>query len=142
MLTPDEINNEYKKKFHEDPDNQHFWAEVMRARFCLLASAGDDPMSTLKNYNVTAEVIKHLTGELPAPPEPKQKMVDKYQTVIEWCMENHLLQTDANVVAEIGNISYASALKFIKDRPDLFYKIKKGLYEVRNPKIFRQQESS
>ena len=141
-MTPDEINNEYKRMFHEDPERRPFWAEVMRAQFVLLTGDSTDPMGTLKQYNVLPEVIKHLTGELPPAPEPKQKMVDKYQTVIDWCMENHLYQTDANKVAEIGDISYASALKFIKDRPDLFYKIKKGLYEVRNPKLVRLQESS
>ena len=141
-MTPEQINNEYKTKFHSDPDNRPFWAEVMRGKFVLLANDGAEPMFVLKQYNVQPDVIQHLTGELPTPPEPKAKMVDKYQSVIDWCLANHLVQTDANTVAEIGDISYASALKFIKDRPDLFYRVKRGLYEVRNPKLFREQETS
>jgi hypothetical protein len=141
-MTPEQINNEYKEKFYADPDNRPFWAEVMRGRFVLLTNDGSEPMFVLKQYNVQPDVIQYLTGELPTPPEPKAKMVDKYQSVIDWCLANHLIQTDANTVAEIGDISYASALKFIKDRPDLFYRVKRGLYEVRNPKIFREQENS
>jgi hypothetical protein len=99
-------------------------------------------MDTFKSYNVTAEVIKHLLGEEPSTPEPRQKRADKYQNIIDWCMENHLFQTDANHIAEVGGVSYATAIKFIKDRPDLFFRIKKGVYEVRNPKIVREEEGS
>jgi len=136
------IEDEYKTKFHEEPENCAFWAEVMRARWSLFTNKSDDPMTVAKSYNVQPEVAKFLLGAEPTLTEPKPKMVDKYHSIVDWCKENHLLQTDANKIAEVGEISYASALKFIKDRPDLFFKIKKGLYEVRDPKIMREQETS
>lgn len=136
------INETYKEKFHSEPENRAFWAEWMRAQFCLIVGDANNPMDTLKQYNVTAEVITHILGREPSAPEPKQKRADKYQNLIDWCMENHLLQTDANKIAEVGEMSYATAIKFIKDRPDLFFRIKKGLYEVRNPKIFREEEEN
>jgi len=142
LLTPAEINAEYKRKFHEDPENRSFWAEWMRAQFCLIVGDSNHPMETLKQYNVLPDVIKAILGEAPPPPEPKAKRSDKYQNLIDWCMDNHLLQTDANEIAEVGDMSYATAIKFIKDRPDLFFRIKKGLYEVRNPKIFREEEEN
>lgn len=136
------IDGEYKTNLQKKPAERSFWAEVFRARWALYINSGDDPMTVAKSYNVQPEVIKWLLGEAPTLPEPKPKMVDKYQNIVDWCKANHLLQTDANKIAEVGEISYASALKFIKDRPDLFFKIKKGLYEVRDPKIIREQETS
>lgn len=141
-MTPAEINAIYKDKFHSDPDNRAFWAEWMRAQFCLIVGDPNNPMDTLKSYNVTADVITHILGREPSAPEPRQKRADKYQNIIDWCMENHLFQTDANQIAEVGGVSYATAIKFIKDRPDLFFRIKKGVYEVRNPKIMREEEGS
>lgn len=141
-MTPAEINATYKDKFHSDPDNRAFWAEWMRAQFCLIVGDPNNPMDTLKSYNVTADVITHILGREPSAPEPRQKRADKYQNIIDWCMDNHLFQTDANHVAEVGGVSYATAIKFIKDRPDLFFRIKKGVYEVRNPKIMREEEGS
>jgi len=141
-MTPTDINDTCQTKFHSDPDQRAFWAEWMRAQFCLIVTGGQDPMGTLKSYNVTADVIQHILGEAPPAPEPKQKRSDKYQNIIDWCMDNHLYQTDANEVADIGGVSYATAIKFIKDRPDLFFRIKKGVYEVRNPKIVREEEGS
>lgn len=135
------IEDEYKTKFWEEPEQRAFWAEVMRARWSLHANPGEDAMETLKAYHVTADVIKFLTGELPPPPQPKPRRADKYQTVIDWCMENHLVQVTGNDIAEIGGFSYGTAIKFIKDRPDLFFWVKKGLYEARNPEIMRAQEN-
>jgi len=135
------IEGEYRQKFFEEPERRAFWAEVMRARWCLHANPEENAMETLKSYNVLADVIQHLLGELPPPPQAKPKRADKYQTVIDWCMENHLMQVTGTDIAEIGGFSYGTAMKFIKDRPDLFFRLKKGLYEARNPETMRAQEN-
>jgi hypothetical protein len=141
IFNADEINAEYKKMFYDQPDRRDFWAEVMRAKFVIMANEQENPARALLNYNVQNQVIEYLLGELPAPPEPKKKRSDKYEELIEWCKDNHLVQVNAEQIAEQGDMSYSTALKFIKDRPDLFYKIKKGVYEVRNPEIVRQEEN-
>jgi hypothetical protein len=139
-MTPEEINTEFKKQFHEDPENRSTHAEILRARFVLLSNPTEDHGKILRKYNVLDHVIQMLVGELPTH-EPKKKRSDKYDDLISWCKENHLVQVSAEEVAEQGDISYATALKFIKDRPDLFFKVKKGLYELRDPETVRKEEN-
>lgn len=128
---------------------QPFVSETERARWVLWTVHRTDPygpcdtemLKTLRAYNVQRDVIIHVGGQEPPAPETKARRSDKYQAIISWVEQNHRVQVTANEVAEAGSISYPTALKFIKDRPDLFYRIKKGLYEVRDPKIVRQEEA-
>jgi hypothetical protein len=138
-MTPAEINAEYKEKFHSDPENRTTHAEVLRAKFVLHTHPTEDSGKILRTYGVLDHVIEMLVGSLPDH-EPKKKRSDKYEELTSWCKDNHLLQVSAEDVAEQGDMSYPTALKFIKDRPDLFFKIKKGLYELRNPEIVKQEE--
>lgn len=139
-MTPDQINAEYKKNYYQDPDNRATHAEILRAKFVLYSNPNEDPGKILRNYNVLDHVIQILVGELPTH-EPKKKRADKYDDLIAWCKDNHLVQVSAEDIAEQGGISYATALKFIKDRPDLFFKVKKGLYELRDPETVKKEEN-
>ena len=141
METAETINKEYKTKFYEEPDKREFWSEVARAKFCLMANPKDDPGEVLKQYNISRDVIIYLLGDIPESSAPKKKRADKYDELVQWCKDNHLLQVTAEDIAEKGDFSYATALKFIKDRPDLCRKIKNGLYELLNPETVKQEES-
>lgn len=68
----------------------------------------------------------------------RQKRTDKYQSIIDWTKDHLFEQVTANTIMEVGEISYPTALKFIGDRPDLFRKLKRGLYEVRDPQADRK----
>jgi hypothetical protein len=67
------------------------------------------------------------------------KRVDKYQSIIDWTQEHLFEQVTPQQVMEVGDISYPTALKFIGDRPDIFRKIKRGLYELRDPQADRRK---
>ena len=134
------INSTYKEKFWAEPDNREFWAEWARAQFVILHNPNEETGRTLLSYNIQKAVIEHIAGEIPESIGPKKKLSDKYDELVQWCKDNHLLQVSAEDIAEKGDFSYPTALKFIKDRPDLFFRIKKGLYEVRNPDIIRKEE--
>jgi hypothetical protein len=135
------VNSEFKNNYRRDPSRYQVWSDIYRARWILRNNPDKDPVRTLKAYNVSSEAAQIVIGErVDFEPEKRLRRQDKYQRIIDWCLENHLVQTDAQSIAELGEISYPTALKFIKDRPDLFYKLKKGLYEVRNPKIVRKEE--
>ncbi len=66
------------------------------------------------------------------------KRVEKYQTIIDWTQEHLFEHITPQQVMDIGNISYPTALKFIGDRPDIFRKMKRGLYELRDPQADRK----
>lgn len=61
------------------------------------------------------------------------KRSEKYQSIIDWTQEHLYEEVTPQTIMEIGDISYPTALKFIGDRPDIFRKIKRGVYELRDP---------
>jgi hypothetical protein len=67
------------------------------------------------------------------------KRVEKYQSIIDWTQEHLYEQVTPQQIMEVGDISYPTALKFIGDRPDIFRKIKRGLYELRDPQADRRK---
>jgi Fic family protein len=79
-----------------------------------------------------AEAINALLEGDSVPSKP-QKRADKYKTIERWTKE-HLFETvTVAQIAEIGDVSNATARKFINDRVDLFRKIGGRVWEIRDP---------
>jgi hypothetical protein len=70
-------------------------------------------------------------------PKSRQKRADKYRRLLEWADAHTLEQISVGELTDIGELSYPTALKFVNDRVDLFRKIKRGVYEVRDVKSER-----
>lgn len=135
------IHDEYKTNFAKHPSRRDFHSEVLRAKWIIFSNKEQNWAHTLSKYLVASSVIHALTGENVIP-EKRERRSDKYQKLIDWCKENHLVQITPNDLAEVGGISYPTALKFINDRPDLLVKIKRGIYECRDPEIVRKEEKA
>lgn len=114
-------------------DEVDFINELYRARFVLLANP-DDPGALRKNA-VPEKIIKFLGVE--TEETRKERRADKYTKILEWCEDHRYHQVTAEQIAEIGEMSYPTALKFMKSRPDLFHQVKRGLYEVKDPDLER-----
>lgn len=113
-------------------------SESLRAAHILAIHQDGNPTVTLRHYGVPAAIIAAVLGETDEnAPHRKQKRVEKYQNIIDWCYAHAMEQVSVNKVAEVGQVSYPTALKFINDRIDLFRKVKRGLYEVRDAKAER-----
>jgi hypothetical protein len=135
------VSSEFKNSFLNDRQNERRHSEIARAKWVMFINKeATDFTKVLRSYGVSDEIIIFLTGSSPSTTEKKPKRKEKYYEIIEWCKTNHLQQVSIKKIAEIGKISYPTALKFANDRPDLFQKIKRGLYEVKNPEIVRQEE--
>ena len=65
------------------------------------------------------------------------KRSEKYQSIVDWTQEHLYEEVTPQTIMDIGGISYPTALKFISDRPDIFRKIKRGVYELRDPQADR-----
>jgi hypothetical protein len=135
------INAQHKQLCKDDPKNISAHQELLRAKWAIWYSRHESVQSAPKKYGIAPDMFKKLVGESVPEPQKRQKRTDKYENVKQWCLENHLVQVNVNQIAEIGDFSYPTALKFINDRPDLFFKIKRGVYEVRNPSIVKQEET-
>lgn len=64
---------------------------------------------------------------------------EKYQSIVDWTQDNLYEEVTPQTIMEVGNISYPTALKFISDHPDIFRKVRRGVYELRDPVADRQK---
>jgi hypothetical protein len=62
---------------------------------------------------------------------------DLYADIIEWCSKNVFAEATIPVLVEVSGLSAPSVRKFIGDRVDLFRKLRRGVWEVRDPKADR-----
>lgn len=115
-------------------------AERDRARMCALTNPSWSPKELVSYYSIDLRVAAEIFGVAQVEPEKKVRRADKYGKIYDWCDQNVFAQVTTQQVAEIGEISYPTALKLVSDRPDLFRKIKRGLYEIRDPKADREAE--
>lgn len=146
-----EADQEYKQAFQElisqygtasnipTEKIQHI-AEINRAKCILGRYPDEEEVTLLRKFSVGQNIITLVTGKEVAQPTPKAKRTEKYAQIIDWCKENVGTETSIYEVAEAGNVSYPTANNFVKTRPDLFTKVKKGLYVVRDPETERALE--
>lgn len=65
---------------------------------------------------------------------------DQYESIIRWC-RNHVFEevTSADLEA-VSGLSAPSVRKFIGERPDLFRRLRRGVWEVRDPNADREAD--
>lgn len=123
--------------------HQHI-SEILRAKTILAYFPEENPVHILNKYLVVPNIVSLLTGESHFGNHAKDhrgsKRSDKYNAIINWCKDNVGKETTVYEVAEVGNVSYPTANNFVKTRVDLFSKIKKGSYIIRDPETERAEE--
>lgn len=116
-------------------------SEIYRGKTLLARFPDEDPASLMNKYSFPHSIIELLTGTNYSGPAPKVKRTSKYSKIEDWCAENVGAETTVYQIAEVGEVSYPTANNFVKTRVDLFHKVKKGLYIVRDPKAEREMEN-
>jgi hypothetical protein len=153
-ITITEIDSFYKTEFAKlveeygcassvPNEARHIVSEKARALYAIHANVGKDIAEVLRQYSVDYRVWGSLIGEQISQEEltaRKQKRSDKYAVVTAYCGNHIFEQVTTQQIADIGGFSYPTALKFIEDRPDVFRKLKRGLFEIRDPKSDRSKE--
>jgi len=105
---------------------------------CKSGTAKVPPSATYLPDDVIAEVVKIYCGvELNAEDileETKtEKRADKWDAFLRWSKGHLFEQFTTEQLAEECGFSYPTTLKYLQESP-VFRKIKKGLWEVRDPK--------
>jgi len=126
-------------------------SETTRALYVLQTwnrnGASGNPAKFLASYSVypdiLLEVVKDYCSieidsmeEVVAKPE---KRSDKYDAFLDWTKAHLFEQYTTEQLVVISGFSYPTTLKFVQDSP-VFRKIKKGLWEIRDPKADREAE--
>lgn len=148
-LSDDFIKQQYKSWWQEvgenpSPEDISYLGEKLRALYVLQVTEGNlKPAAAMSTYMVRPDIAKEILAEFAGVElevNCKTKRTDKYSAIQAWCKENVFAQVSAKEVAELGDISYPTALKYITDHPDVFWKISRGTYEVRDPVEDRKKE--
>lgn len=148
-LSDDFIKQQYKSWWQEvgenpSPEDISYLGEKLRALYVLQVTEGNlKPAAAMNTYMVRPDIAKEILAEFAGVElevNCKTKRTDKYSAIQAWCKENVFAQVSAKEVAELGDISYPTALKYITDHPDVFWKISRGTYEVRDPVEDRKKE--
>jgi hypothetical protein len=141
-LTAEAIDTEFKQnmaklmgkygKYSVPKEEAAFVAEIARAKYACLAQGVSKPDPTvLRQYSIMGRVIEKLCGEKPQI-ERRLKYSDRRRMMENWCAENIDTIITPDELAEVGGVSYATAMKFINERIDLFRKVERGRYIVRD----------
>lgn len=117
-------------------------SERDRARYCSAANPGWSAKELVSYYSIDQSIATEVFGTVDVSILARTKRADKYEAIWKWCGENVFAQVTPKEIAEIGDISYPTALKLVGDRVDFFRKVKHGLYEVRDPKADREAEKN
>jgi hypothetical protein len=142
LLTIDLIHKQYREWIDElgenySPEELSHVSEKLRALYVLKTTEGQmRPATAFSLYMIRQEAAKEILEMYSfneTDIQPKSKRVNKQSSIISWCKEHVHEQVTPKQISEIGEISYPTALKYINDRPDLFWKVARGVYEVRDP---------
>lgn len=118
--------------------------ERTRALYVLQATAGTmKPTQAMSLYmvrdDIAAEILAKYAGVRELEPAKKKSPRGKYSEFFQWCEENVLGQHSTQQLADIAGVSYPTVLKIISGRPDIFRKVSRGVFEIRDPKADRQR---
>ena len=58
---------------------------------------------------------------------------DQQSKMEDWCMNNVFAEVTIADLMDVSGLSSVSVRNFIKDRPHLFRKLRRGVWEVRDP---------
>lgn len=141
QLAWDELQEEYGDWTMIPKEDRFIISERLRAAYCL-STAGEvrNPVEVMKYYSIDRKVWDFFIDEVPEDMNKRVKRADKYQAILDWTQDKLFEQITPQDVMDVGEISYPTALKFISDNPHVFRKLKRGLYEIRDPKADREAE--
>jgi hypothetical protein len=147
MKMTSDYNETYKKEFsaaakkYGSPysipnDVLHAIGERLRAQSVVEKYDGNVTPNLLRSYSVPVSIIEEICGAKPVI-EKKVKRADRRRAIEEWADENPGTTVTPQTLSEVGEVSYTTVMSIITERPDLFTKVKRGYYLVRDPKADR-----
>lgn len=88
----------------------------------------------------TAELLLML-----ATASPSDSVVPRssgYEILNNWCKENIGKEANAYMLGEVCGFTAITVRKYMDDRPDLFQKVKRGVWIVRDPQSDRAKDKT
>lgn len=122
-------------------DDQRVAAERLRAAYAIDINPDMPLPQVMRVYSIDSRVWSFFienAEELQS--ERRLSRADKQLKVLSWAAVNVGVKVDLTKLMEVGDVAYSMAKKITEDRPDVFRKIKRGEFEVRNPEADRKAD--
>lgn len=119
-------------------EERYLIMERHRAGEVLRKYEGSVNPNVLREYGIPGTIVKEICGDADWQVVKKTKRAQKRQKVEKWCSEHAGTTVTPQTISEIAEFSYSTALSYIAERPDLFTKVKRGYYLIRDPHAERQ----
>lgn len=148
-----EIRNEYGDLWLSPSDVRFSQGEYERAMHVLLLWKNEgekgSPIRMLRSYGVMEAIIVDAISrwcDMTISPDDlaevkTEKRADKYDAFIDWTKDKLFEQYTTEALVEVAGFSYPTVLKFLQESPN-FRKVKKGIWEIRDPKADRDAEKN
>lgn len=103
----------------------------------------------LRSYSVAEDAIKYVAENfldkkelVEAESKDKTpKRADRWRALEDWAKQHFLEEVTTEQMVEVAGFSYPTVLNYLKTSP-YFRKIKRGAWEVRDPKADRAREKN
>ena len=120
--------------------NRERWTqlEIERATACRQTSPDMTVAELASYYNIEHAVVTMLFGEIEETTSRRKR--DQRTTAFKWASQNVGAHIGATELAAIANCSLPTAHRIMESRGDVFRKIKRGTWEIRDPYADRKAE--
>lgn len=118
--------------------NRWHQLELERAQLCRTTAPNMTTTELVAYYSIDQRVAHELWGIVePANKQRKQKPAEVLAT---FARSNVFAHITSKEVCEMCECSTPTALRLLEARPDVFKKIKRGVWEIRDPQADRQAD--
>ena len=122
-------------------EDQRIVAEKLRAAYCINANPDVPIAQVFRTYSIEPRVWGFFVeNEEDMQIERKLSRADRQAKVLDWASKNVGAKVELTKLMEVGDIAYSMAKKITENRPDVFWKIKRGQFEVRDPEADRKAD--
>lgn len=120
---------------------QYLAGERLRAAYCVYTNPDLPVPQIFKTYSVDPRVWEFFIDDVESVTfERRMSRADKVRNVMNWAAENVGEEITLDKIMEVGDVAYSMAKKITEDRPDVFRRIKRGCFSVRDPKADREAD--
>ena len=112
--------------------------ETERANYCREANPNMTPQELSVYYSIDRSVSALVFGIIDQP--KKTKRANHREAALDWAGNNLFAEITSQQLADLIGASLPTALKIIDSRPDVFRKLGRGKWEVRDATADRQAD--
>jgi hypothetical protein len=137
------LAEKYESIYRAPADERLLASERLRAAYCVNANKDIPIRQTFKHYVIDSRVWQHfLEDSDDAIEEKKMSRAEKQAKALRWAAESVGKTVTLEIIMAECDVAYSMAKKLTEDRPDVFRKIKRGQFEIRDPKADREADKA